>query len=187
MFGTFNSLQALPLTVATAHLIIQGTLQTRLKRLSDVLNEPSAESLILFDATFMEVGSRRVVAGPAIAQIQLDDVLFVHTNSSTEGGTEMRMPKQPIRAVLIASPFTIEGEIHLSYEAEVHQALDGLTGRFIPVTKARYWAYGVAESPNYVDLLVVNHARAHIAVPAGVEWKSEATLDEGPGGNASGW
>ena len=66
MFGTFNPTQPLPLTVVTPSLIIQGTLQSRLRRLTDILNEPDLEHLILFDATFMEVGSRRVVAGPAV-------------------------------------------------------------------------------------------------------------------------
>jgi hypothetical protein len=186
MFGTYNPVQSLPLTVVTPHLVIQGNLQTRLRQLTDVLNEPSAEHLILFDATFMEVGSRRVVAGPAIAQIQLGDVLFVHANASTESGGEMRMPKQPIRAIVLAPPFTIEGEINLPFEAELHQALDGFGGRFVPITKARYWAYGVAESPNYVDLLALNHARVHIAVPVGVEWHKESTPDGGSGGGSDG-
>jgi hypothetical protein len=43
----------------------------------------------------------------------------------------------------------------------------------VPVTGAKYWAYGVAEAPNFVDLLVVNHARAHVCIAAGVEWQGE--------------
>ena len=187
MFGTFNPNQPLPLTIVTSHLIIQGTLQTRLRRLTDVLNEPDAEHLILFDAMFVEVGSRRVVAGPAVAQVQLPDVLFAHTNGPTESGTEMRTPKQVIRATLLAPPFTIEGEIHLGYEEELHQGLDGLGGRFVPVTRARYWAYGVAESPNYVDLLVVRHDRAHVAVAVGTEWRREAPIEKGSSGGSSIW
>jgi hypothetical protein len=187
MFGTFNPVVSLSLTVVTTQLVIQGTMQTRMRRLTDVLNEPSAEHLILFDSTFMELGSRRAVAGPAVSQVQLDDVLFVHPNTSTESGTEMRTAKQRIRAILLASPFTIEGEIHLPFEAELHQALDGFGGRFVPVTKARYWAYSVAESPNYVDLLVLNHVRAHVAVPVGVEWHGEAGPDEGSSGGSNPW
>lgn len=183
MFGTFNPVQNLPLTVVTTQLVIQGTLQTRLRRLTDVLNEPTADHLILFDATFMEFGSRRVVVGAATAQIQLSEMLFVHANSSTESGGEMRNPKQPVRAIVVASPFTIEGEIHLPYEAELHQALDGFSGRFAPVTKARYWAYSVAESPNYVDLVAVNHARALFAVPAGAEWQKEVGPEAYGGSN----
>ena len=138
MLGSFNPVQSLPLTIVTSQLIIQGTLRTRLRRLTDVLNEPSAEHLILFETTFLEVGSRRVLAGATTAQVQLDDALFVHTNAEDEAGSAMRMPKQPIRATLLAPPFTIEGEIHLPFESELHMALDGFGGRFVPVTKARY-------------------------------------------------
>jgi len=178
MFGSFNPVQALPLTVVTPHLIIQGNLRTRLRRLTDVLNEPSTDHLILFDATFMEVGSRRVLAGTTTAQVQLADALFIHTNAETESASTMRMPKQPVRSMLLAPPFTIEGEIHLPYENELSQALDAFAGRFVPVTKARYWAYSVAESPNYVDMLALNHTRAHVAVPAGATWRAEAPRED---------
>jgi hypothetical protein len=187
MFGTFNPLQSLPLTVVTQNLIIGGTLQTRLRRLTDVLNEPDVEHLVLFDSTFMEVGSRRVLAGPAVSQIQLADVLFVHTSGSTESGTEMKMPKQAIRATILVPPFTVEGQIHLPYEAEIQQALDAFGARFFAVTNARYWAYGVAESPNHVDLLAVNHLRAHVAIPAGVEWHGESPPDTGSSGATNPW
>jgi hypothetical protein len=183
MFGSFNPVQSVPLTVVTPHVIIQGSLRTRLLRLTDVLNEPSADHLILFDSTFMEIGSRRAIVGPATAQIQLGDVLFVHANAEIEAAGAMRMPKQPIRATLLAPPFTIEGEIHLPFENELHLALDGFAGRFVPVTKARYWAYSVAESPNYADMLAVNHARAHVAVAAGVEWRTESSRQEESGGS----
>jgi hypothetical protein len=180
MFGTFNPAQSLPVMVVTAQLVIHGTIQTRLRRLTDVLNEPDAVHLILFDATFMEVGSRRVVAGPAVSQIQLPEVLFVHTTGPTESGAEARTPKQAVQATLLVPPFTIEGQIHLSYESEIHQALDAFGGRFVPVTAARYWAYGVSEPPNHVDLLVVNRGRAHVAIPRGVQWlKEDPNLDRG--------
>jgi hypothetical protein len=173
MFGTFNPARSLEVTVVTSQLVIHGTIQTRLRRLTDVVNEPDAVHLILFDATFMEVGSRRIVAGPSVSQIQLPDVLFLHTTGPTESGAEARTPKQAVPATLIAPPFTIEGQIHLPYEAEIHQALDAFGGRFVPVTAARYSAYGVAEPPNYVDLLVVNRGRAHVAIQRGVEWLKE--------------
>jgi hypothetical protein len=187
MFGALNPAISLQLTIVTAQLIIQGTIKTRLRRLTNVLNEPDAEHLMLFDATFMEVGSRRVVAKSGVAQVQLADVLFVHTTGSTESGEEARTPKQAIRTTLLAPPFTIEGTIHLPYEAELHQALDAFGGRFVPVTDASYWAYGVAELPNHVDILVLNHARAHVSIAAKVEWRKEAPPDIGPGRSTNTW
>jgi len=114
-YGCVNARRAQSRSVApdhrwTAHLIIQGTLHTRLHRLTDVLNEPDAEHLVLFDATFMEVGSRRVIAGPSVAQIQLADLLFAHVEGPTESETEMRMPKQAVRTVLLAPPFTLRAD-----------------------------------------------------------------------------
>ena len=60
MHGSFNPLLQLPLTVVTQNLIIQGVLRTRLHRLTDVMNEPDMDHLVLFEATFMEIGSRRL-------------------------------------------------------------------------------------------------------------------------------
>jgi hypothetical protein len=187
MYASFAPPTPLPLTLVTNALVIQGTLVTRLRRLTDVFNEPGAEHLMLTDATFMELGSRRVTAGPAVAQVQIDEILFVHTTGTTESGsTEHRTSKQPIKSILLLPPFTVEGQVHLGYEPDLMQALDGLNGRFVPVTGARYWAYSVAESPNFVDLLVVNRIKAHIAVPVGVEWRTEAPVEHG-GGNANSW
>jgi hypothetical protein len=188
MLGNFGPpAQSIALTVATAHLIIQGTIETRLRRLTDVLNEPDASHLLVLGATFMEVGSRRVIAEAAVAQVQLAEVLFVHMNESIGSTSEMRIPKQAVRTTLLAPPFTIEGQIHLPYESELRLALDDYGGRFLPVTKARYWAYGVAESPCNVDLLVVNHAKTHVAISAGVDWRTEAPPDDGPGSSQNPW
>ncbi len=189
MFGGFgaNPAQSLPVTLVTAQLVVQGTIQTRLHRLTDVLNEPDVVHLIVMDATFMEVGSRRVVAEAAFSQVQLDDVLFAHMTGSADSSEEMRTPKQPVRATLLAPPFTIEGQIHLAYESDLKLALEAYGGRFVPVTGARYFAYGVAEAPNYVDMLVVNHARAHVSVAPGVEWQAEAPPEGGPGSARNPW
>ncbi len=173
MFGSFNPVQELPLTLVTDRLVVQGTILTRVRRLTDLVNEPDTTHLILQDTTFMELGSRRVVANGGAAQIRLSDVLFVHSNGPTESASNMRMPKQPVKATLLLPPFTVEGTIHLPYESELRIALDAYGDRFVPVTGAKYWAYGVAESPNFVDLLVVNHARAHVCIAAGVEWHGD--------------
>jgi hypothetical protein len=174
MFGSFNPVQELPLTLVTDRLVIQGTVLTRVKRLTDLVNEPDATHLVLADASFMELGSRRVVAKGASAQVRLSDVLFVHSTEPTESGSTMRMPKQAVKALLLLPPFTVEGTIYLPYESELRIALDAYGDRFVPVTGAKYWAYSVAESPTNVELLVVNHARAHVSIAAGVQWRSDS-------------
>ena len=174
MFGSFNPVQEMPLTLVTDRLVIQGTVLTRVLRLTDLVNDPESSHLILQSPTFMELGSRRVIAQGAVAQVQLSDLLFAHANGPTESAASMRMPKQPVKATLLIPPFTIDGTIHLPYESELRIALDAYGDRFVAVTGAKYWAYAVAESPNSVELLVVNHARAHISIAAGVQWHGES-------------
>ena len=53
MFGAFNPVQELPLTLVTDKLVIQGTILTRVRRLTDLVNEPDTTRLVLQDATFM--------------------------------------------------------------------------------------------------------------------------------------
>jgi hypothetical protein len=172
MFGEFNPAYELPLTVATQTMIVQGSMTTRVRRLTDILNEPDLTQLVLQDARFLEFGSRAVFAEGAAAHIPIGEILFVHSSSPTEGNAAMKMPKKPVEATLLLPPFTIEGTIYLAYESELRIALSAHMDRFIAVTDARYSAYGSAASS--VELLAVQHAKANIVIAAGVEWSGEA-------------
>ena len=181
VFGSFNPVQQLPLTLVTDRLIIQGTVLMRVRRLIDLLNEPDTSHIVLQDAIFMEVGSRRIVASAAAAQVQLADILFAHSSGPVDSASTMRMPKQPVKATLLLPPYTVEGQIYLPYETELRIALEAYEDRFVPVTSARYWAYSVAELPISVELLAVNHARAHVSIAAGVHWGGETGPAESEG------
>jgi hypothetical protein len=95
----------------------------------------------------------------------------------------MRTSMQPVKAVLLATPFTIEGQIHLAYEPEIARALDAQPSRFMTVNTATYWAYAVAESPKAVDQLLVCSEKAHVAIPAGVAWLTEPPPNRSSGGS----
>jgi hypothetical protein len=187
MFGSFTPAQSMQLTLVTPRLVIDGTMQTRLRRVADVFNDPDNANMVLLDATISEIGSRRVLAKAAVAQIPLADVLFGHMSGPDESSSEIRVPKQPVRATLILPPFTVDCQIHLPYESELRIALQAYEGQFLPVTAAKYWAYSVAESPVAVDLLLVNHARAHIAVPTVAGWRSEAPEADKPEHHSNPW
>lgn len=186
MFGAFSPTQELPLTIATTTMIVQGTVLTRVKRLTDIVNEPDLAQLVLRDAKFMEFGSHKVIARGGAAHIPVGEILFLHSNAPTELNAAMRMPRQPVEATLLLPPFTIEGTIYLAYEAELRIALAAHMDRFLAVTNALYWAYGPAEASNTVELMAVQHARAQIAIAAGVQWQSEAAAEE-PGEGQNPW
>ena len=50
-------------------------------------------------------------------------------------------------------------------ERDLHEALNELTGNFIPVTEATYWSDTIGEARATAPLLAFNHSRAHILAP----------------------
>jgi hypothetical protein len=173
MIGEFTPAQSIVLTLMTDRLAIQGTLKMRARRLTDLVNEPDRVDLILEDVTFEELGSRRLLCEAGLAQIHLSDVLFLHSQRPSEPGGGVRTAKQPMPATLLAPPFTIRGSVYLPVESDLRMALDAYGERFVPVTDAHYSAYSLAELAQSTDLVLVNHARVHVAIAAGVAWSGE--------------
>jgi hypothetical protein len=169
MFEAFTPVTEMPLTIMTSRLVIEGTVSTRVRRLVDLVNEAGAVHLIVHDAMFMDLDSGNVLYRAAHAQLMLDDLLLLHTREPIESGA-VRTPKQPTPATLMVAPFTVEGTIHLPFENDLKMALDAYSDRFVAVTEARYWPNSEPDSPISVDLVVVNHHRAHVAIAHGVEW-----------------
>jgi hypothetical protein len=173
MFEAFSPATDMALTILTSRLVIEGTVTTRVRRLVDLVNDANAAHLIVHDAMFMELESGRVLNRAEYAQLWLEDLLILHTREPIESGS-VRTPKQPTPATLLVAPYTVEGTIHLPFESELRMALDAYSDRFVAVTDARYWPNSEPDAPISVDLAVVNHRRAHVAIAPGVHWDGAA-------------
>lgn len=187
MFESVVPFLQVPLTVVTARLVIDGTVRTRRRRLSDLLNEADEPSLVLTDARFQELGTRRVIGTAMVAQVSLAETLFVHSSAPDESAPEMRTTKRAVPATVHLPPFILEGMIHLPPENELRIALEELHGKFLPLTNARYWAESVGEAVVETGFVVVNHARAHFAVAEGVEWQPTDWEAAPAAPDGSGW
>jgi hypothetical protein len=177
MYSDLAPTAPLELTLVGESLVIQGTVRSRFRRLTDLLNDKDSVHVVLTNATFADIESGRVVAQAAAAQVATESILFAHTSSLTVSDEELRQPRRGVRATLLLPPFTVEGLVHLPYESELGMALEAYEGRFLPVTQARYWLSDGADEPQDVDLVLVNHARTHVAVAPDVEWKTDFTTE----------
>lgn len=154
-----------PITLVTDSHVVRGTLLTRHRRITDMLNASDEDFLVLEQATFDEFGSTGVVIQTDYAQVNLGAVLFGVADDPVEPTPELRVPKVTERALIAIPPFTITGHIHLMPERDLHQALGELMGRFIPVTDAVYWSDRVGEARAAALVVAVNHHRAQILAP----------------------
>ena len=98
----------------------------------------------------------------------------------------MSTPPRPRPARRICVSHGAAGNVHLPYEADLPTALEAFEGRFLPVTRARYWAFSLAEAPKEADVMMVNHALTHVSVAAGVEWNPDIP-DETPHEDDKSW
>jgi hypothetical protein len=163
--GIAGEEQRVGLTLYTDAYVVRGQINTRQRRITDILNQTDAEFLVLTDVVLDEFGSRSVGAKAEFAQINLSAVLFAVADSPVEAVPELRTPKIPEQALISIPPFKITGRIHLLPERDLRDALEELTGRFLPVTDATYWSETVGEARTPAGLIAFNHARAQILAP----------------------
>lgn len=149
----------------TDAFVVRGTLETRHRRITDMLNSAEHEFLVLTDATFDEFGSTGQAIQADYAQVNLGAVLFGVADQPVETTPELRVPKVSERALISVPPFTVTGHIHLMPERDLHQALEDLMGRFVPVTEATYWSDRVGESRKTALVVAINHSRAQFLAP----------------------
>src|SRR5918992_5292708 len=154
-----------PVTLYTDSHVVRGSLLTRARRLSDVLNSAETDFLVLENVKFEEFGSHALVDDAPYAQINLATVLFGVGESPVDTIPEMRTPKVTEEAIISLPPFRITGRIHLMPGRELRDALGALEGRFLPVTDATFWSERLNEPRTSAPMLAFSHARAHILAP----------------------
>jgi hypothetical protein len=157
--------QRVNLTLYTDAYVVRGVLQTRQRRVTDMLNEAEHDFLVLTEAVLDEYGSRAVAAKSEYVQINLAAVLFAVADTAVESVPELRTPKVSEQAMISIPPFRIVGRIHLLPERSLREALAELTGRFVPVTDAIYWSDTAGEARTSAALVAFNHNRAQILAP----------------------
>ena len=153
------------LTLYTDAFIIRGSLITRQRRITDMLNNAEDKFLVLGEVTSDEYGSRGDTIRAEFAQINLASVLFAVADTTVDTPPELRTPKVAEEALISVPPFKVTGYIHVMPERNLREALTELTGKFLPVTDAAYWSDKVGEARQVAALVAVNHERAQILAP----------------------
>ena len=165
MPGIGGAEQVVNLTLYTDAYVIRGRIKTRQRRVTDLLNDAEHNFLVLTDVVMDEFGSRAIAGRAEYVQVNLDTVLFAVADTPIEAVPELRTPKIPEQAMISIPPFQVVGRIHLLPERDLRDALEELTGRFIPVTDAYYWSDSVGEARTQAAMVAINHSRAQILAP----------------------
>ncbi|MBA2701901.1 MAG: hypothetical protein H0U58_09405 [Chloroflexi bacterium] len=163
--GSGATAQLVALTLYTDAFIIRGSIETRQRRITDILNGSDEPFLILSDVTTDEFGPSGHTVRAEYAQINLSSTLFAVAHTVIQAIPELRTVKSPLPALISIPPFKISGQIHLLPRDGLRAGLGDLVGRFLPVTDATYWSDSLGEARTSAAIVAVNHARAQILAP----------------------
>lgn len=150
------------LTLVTDSHIIRGTFHTRLRRITDILNQSEHDFIVVRDASLEELAEGGVAARAKLVQVNLDSLLFAVADTSVDSQPEMRLAKSPEDAMVVLPPFKLTGRIHVLQSQELFQALNEMTGKFIPLTEAVYWSDTARVPRTDAPMVAFNRAHAHI-------------------------
>lgn len=180
--------QPVALTLYTDAYVIHGTVDTRQRRITDILNLADDRFLVLSDVSFDEFGSRGQAVRSDFAQVNLESVLFAVADAPVDPAPELRTPKIAEHALISVPPFKVTGRIHLLPERSLREALSELTGHFLPVTEGTFWSDSLGEARATAALVAVNHGRAQILAPHREvdPWAGLASDPSGGGTGSSG-
>ena len=153
------------LILYTDAFVIRGTVVSRQRRVTDILNMAEDGFLVLGDVTSDEFGTRGETIRAEYAQINLAAVLFAVADTKVETPPELRTPKVSEEAVISVPPFKVTGSIYLMPGHGLREALTELQGNFVPVTSAAFWSDVLGEARQTAELVAVNHNRAQILAP----------------------
>lgn len=165
MYDFAGAQQTIQLTLYTDAFVIRGSIETRQRRVSDILNQADDPFLVLSSVTVEEFGPHGQASTAEHAQVNLASVLFAVADTVVEAAPELRTPKVAEIAMIAIPPFRVTGQIHLLPERDVRDGLNELHGTFLPVTDAVYWSDSLGEAKTTAALVAVNHARAQILAP----------------------
>ena len=157
--------QHVALTLYTDAFVVRGTIRTRQRRITDILQPRGRAVPRRIECDIDEYGAHNIAVKTAYAQVNLGAVLFAVSDVSIEASPDLRTPKVPELALISIPPFKITGRIHLMPERDLHEALAELTGTFIPVTDATYWSDTAGEARLQAPMIAFNHSRAQILAP----------------------
>jgi hypothetical protein len=148
-------------TVATAHQVVRGMLQTRGERLLDILNRSQSSFLRIERAAVLEhLNGDGIGMELPHAIVRKSEICLAIPNEVAGRPLEKILcaysAKQSHKAFIAALGYLIEGQIHLRRCSDEVAVLTRELGEFLPVTNAKVTCVQEAFQPCDCPITIVN-------------------------------
>lgn len=179
-FGIDGFAEVRPVRVElfTSGYRIAGTIHTRFTRVAEILNQLSATHLPVQNATVAQLGVGEAVEEQE-AIVAVDEILIMLAPDLARApGGDMRVPKEPVHAVLAIPPLVVAGQVHVPIGSRPMDGLLNVPDRFLPMTAVSVTSEVHPSLDRTTSVIAVRRDRAHVirfptAAPTGAEPQTE--------------
>lgn len=160
----FSAVRPVGVELITAGYRVSGTIQTRFNRVADILNQLAATHVPVDGATIQEHDAdapRRA----ASALVAVEEILVMLTPELAEASSsDMRVPKQPVRAELGLPPLWLTGTVYVPVGSRPSDGLLNVATTFVPMTNLRIVSAAHPRLDHGGPVAAVRRDRAHVVV-----------------------
>jgi hypothetical protein len=185
-FGAEGPAQ-LQLDLYTASYRVTGSFSTRFSRVAELLNQLTAQHMILHQAIVSEYDDPAATLGAHQIYVALNEVLLCVAASEAEPRPEMRIPKRPVKAQIAIPPFRLTGTVHVPQGSRPSDGLLNATERFLPVTDVTIACARYPELGRAANVVAVHRSLAHMFLVADDERPDELLAEVLDERTAQGW
>lgn len=164
-FEGFASVEPVAVEIYTSGFRITGTIHTPFRRVAEILNQLPSGHVTIEDASIVEYHAPASATTAAAAHVAVDEILaMVAPNVAGQPRAEMRIQKQPARAVLSMPPLQVAGTVHVPIGSRAIDGLLNVAERFVPMTDVRLTSAAHPGLDRDVSILAVRRDRAQVMV-----------------------
>jgi hypothetical protein len=181
-FDGLSAVRPVRVELITAGYRVTGTIQTRFSRVAEILNQLTSTHLPVEDATVEEHGvdAPRHTGATIVA---VDEILvMVAPELADAPSSDMRVPKEPVRALLAMPPLWLDGTVYVPIGSRPIDGLLNVADRFVPMTDVRISSAAHPSLDHVGPVAAIRRDRAHLVTFDGASSAEAAGPADGSGG-----
>jgi hypothetical protein len=148
----------------TAGALIRGTMSTRLRRITDILNLSGMTQVLLHEARvdpLADATGSETFDAPEL-RVRLTDVLLALGGEPGERPPEVEIVKKPTPVTIGIGPFLLDGQFHLAPDTSPADAFFNPIDPFAAITDAHFRRLGEPTSARHEPVVAVNRQRVEL-------------------------
>jgi hypothetical protein len=148
----------------TAGALIRGTMRTRLRRITDILNLGGVTQLLLHQARvdpLADATGSETFNAPEL-RVRLAEVLLALGGEPGERPPEVQIVRKPMPVTLGVGPFLLDGQLYVAPDTSPADAFFNPMDPFAPITDAHFRRLGEPTSARHEAVVAVNRERVEL-------------------------